>query len=107
MIERLANFLRRRGVDFASFGAVFDIGSRDGLQAVELANLFPHAKIVAVECNPATLEKCRANVAKNSRIKVVAKAINSHSGRCAFYPIDPGRTVTSWADGNPGASSLF
>src|SRR6185295_12468113 len=45
--------------------------------------------------------------AKNSRIKVVAKAINSHSGRCAFYPIDPGRTVTSWADGNPGASSLF
>jgi len=107
MIERLAKFLRRRGVDFTSFETVFDIGSRDGLQAVELANLFPRARIVAVECNPATLPQCRVNVTQNSRIKLVPKAINSYSGRCAFYPIDPARTVTSWADGNPGASSLF
>jgi FkbM family methyltransferase len=24
-----------------------------------------------------------------------------------FFPIDPKRTVTTWKDGNPGASSLF
>src|SRR2546430_1702409 len=107
MIERLAKFLRARGVDFATFGAMLDVGSRDGRQAVELAGLFPEAQVVAIECNHQTLEQCRRNVARNSRIRLVEKAINSHTGRCRFYPIDPQRTVTSWADGNPGASSLF
>ena len=107
MIEGLAKVLRARGVDFDTFGTVFDIGSRDGLQAVELSNLFDKADIVAIECNRETLERCRRNVAQNPRIKLVDKAINSYSGRCAFYPIDPTRTVTTWADGNPGASSLF
>jgi FkbM family methyltransferase len=107
MIERLANFLRRRGVDFDTFGAVFDIGSRDGIQAVELANLFGEAEVVAIECNRETLEKCRRNVAHNPRIRLVDKAINSYTGRCAFYPIDPARTITTLPDGNPGASSLF
>jgi FkbM family methyltransferase len=107
MIERLAAFLRRRGIDFDTFGAVFDIGSRDGLQAVELAELFRAADIVAIECNRETIEKCGHNVAQNSRIKLVDKAINSYTGRCLFYPIDTARTITTWADGNPGASSLF
>jgi FkbM family methyltransferase len=107
MIERLAEFLRRRRVDFDAFAAVFDIGSRDGLQAVELSSLFHHAEVVAVECNRETLETCRRNIAQSTRIKLIEKAINSYTGRCAFYPIDPARTVTSWPDGNPGASSLF
>ena len=107
MIERLAEFLRRRGGDFETFGTVFDIGSRDGKQAIELARLFTKAVVVAIECNPATLEQCRRSAAQNSRITLVEKAINSHTGRCAFYPIDPTRTITSWPDGNPGASSLF
>jgi FkbM family methyltransferase len=109
MIERhgLAKFLRARGVDFDTFGAVFDIGSRDGVQAVELSNLFREADIIAIECNRETLEKCRRNIAQNSRIKLVDKAINSYTGRCPFYPIDPARTITTWKDGNPGASSLF
>lgn len=107
MIERLAKFLRKRNVNFDTFGTVFDIGSRDGLQAVELANLFPEADVVAIECNPGTLEQCRRNVAPNSRIRLISKAINSFTGRCLFYPIDPARTVTTWPDGNPGASSLF
>jgi FkbM family methyltransferase len=107
MIERLAEFLRRRGVAFDTFGVVFDIGSRDGLQAVELSNVFRKAEIIAIECNRETLEKCRRNVAQNPRIKLIDKAINSYTGRCTFYPIDPSRTVTTWPDGNPGASSLF
>jgi FkbM family methyltransferase len=107
MIEGLAKFLRARGVDFDTFGAVFDIGSRDGLQAVELSKLFREADIVAIECNRETLEKCRRNVAQRPRITLVDKAINSYTGRCPFYPIDPVRTITTWADGNPGASSLF
>ena len=107
MIEQLVEFLRIRGVDFATFGVIFDIGSRDGLQAVEFSRQFPDADIVAVECNRETLEKCRRNVAQKPRIRLIDKAINSYTGRCTFYPIDPERTVTSWKDGNPGASSLF
>jgi FkbM family methyltransferase len=107
MIERLAKFLQSRGVDFGTFCTVFDIGSRDGLQSLELANLFPQAEVVAVECNPATLEQCRLNASLNPRVKLVDKAVNSYTGRCPFFPTDPSRTITSWADGNPGASSLF
>ena len=107
MIERLAEFLRRRGVNLNSFATVFDIGSRDGLQAVELSNLFPEADIVAIECNRATLDICRQNTEKFPRIRLVDKAINSFTGRCTFYPTDPARTITTWPDGNPGASSLF
>jgi FkbM family methyltransferase len=107
MIEQLAEFLRIRGVDFATLGVIFDIGSRDGLQAVEFSNLFSEADIVAIECNRETLERCRRNFAQRPRITLVDKAINSYTGRCTFYPIDPARTVTTWKDGNPGASSLF
>jgi FkbM family methyltransferase len=107
VIEQLAEILRIRGVDFATLGVIFDIGSRDGLQAVEFSNLFPEADIVAIECNRQTLERCRRNLADKPRITLIDKAINSHTGRCTFYPIDPTRTITTWKDGNPGASSLF
>jgi FkbM family methyltransferase len=107
MLERLSAFLQARCVDFETFGTVFDIGSRDGLQAIELSKLFANASVIAVECNNATLDMCRRNIAGHSRIRLIDKAINAFTGRCPFYPIDPSRTVTTWADGNPGASSLF
>jgi protein O-GlcNAc transferase len=107
MIGGLAKYLCSAGVDFGSFGTVFDIGSRDGRQSLQLAKLFPNATVVAVECNPETLDQCRRNAAKQPRIKLVEKAINSHTGHCRFFPIDTKRTITSWTDGNPGASSLF
>lgn len=61
MIEQLAEFLRLRGVEFATLGVIFDIGSRDGRQAIEFSGLFPEADIVAIECNRKSLEKCRRN----------------------------------------------
>ena len=107
MLERLSAFLHARRVNFDTFGTVLDIGSRDGLQAIELSHLFPNANVVAVECNAATLDICRGNISAYPRIRLVDKAINSFTGRCAFFPTDPKRTITTWADGNPGASSLF
>ncbi|HET7085476.1 MAG TPA: FkbM family methyltransferase [Rhizomicrobium sp.] len=107
MIERLKKVLSARGVDFGTFRTVFDIGSRDGQQSLELSELFGEADIVAIECNPGTLDQCRKNVAQNPRITLVEKAINSYTGNCPFFPIDPKRTITTWKDGNPGASSLF
>ena len=107
MIEGLAKFLSATGVDFGSFSTVFDIGSRDARQAVQLSKLFANATVVAIECNPETLDQCRRNVAGNERIKLVEKAVNSYTGRCRFFPIDTKRTVTTWTDGNPGASFSF
>lgn len=107
MIEGLATFLGMRHADLRTFRVVCDIGSRDGSQALQLARLFPEAEVVAIECNAQTIEACRRKVARNPRVKLVEKAINSFTGRCDFYAIDPERTITSWEDGNPGASSLF
>ena len=107
MLERVAEFLRKRNVNFDTFGTVFDIGSRDGLQAIELSDLFRNAQVFAVECNRDTLDDCRRNIASRSRIRLIDKAINSYTGRCLFHPIDREKTVTTWPDGNPGASSLF
>jgi FkbM family methyltransferase len=86
---------------------VFDLGSRDARQALDLAAAFPNANVHAFECNPQTLPICRANASANGRITVVPRAVHEHDGRVVFHAIDPERTKTSWPDGNPGASSLF
>lgn len=105
MIERFIEFLTQRGVTEPS--VIFDIGARDCQQSVEFAKRYPSAKIFAFECNPQTLPLCRSAVAENPSIVLTEKAVNSHDGTCTFYPINPQKTRTTWADGNPGASSLF
>lgn len=87
---------------------IFDIGSRDCIQSIEFYNIFPNAKIYAFECNPNTLPICRTNIEKYSdRITLVEGAVCDYDGEIKFYPIDQEKTITSWEDGNPGASSLF
>lgn len=107
MIEDFVAVMWRHGLDPDAVRIVFDIGSRDGEQAIELSHLFPAAHVYAVECNPETLAKCKANISSHSNITLIEKAVNSYTGRCKFYQIDTKRTITSWPDGNPGASSLF
>lgn len=85
----------------------FDVGSRDALQALELAAEFPKARIHAFECNPQTIQLCLENAACEPRISIVSRAVHENDGTCLFYPIDPSRTHTTWRDGNPGASSIF
>lgn len=84
---------------------ILELGSRDCGEALAMAHQYPEAKVYAFECNPATLPKCLE--VRHPNITVVPKAVHSHDGLCTFYPINPQKTRTSWADGNPGASSLF
>ncbi len=107
MIEDFVAVMWRHGLDPDAVRIVFDIGSRDGEQAIELSHLFPAAHVYAVECNPETLARCRASISSHSNITLIEKAVNGYTGRCKFYPIDTKRTITTWPDGNPGASSLF
>lgn len=86
---------------------ILDIGSRDCMQSVEFANMFPNARILAFECNKNTLDICCKNIKDYPNIELIPKAVNNYDGKCNFYPIDKTKTITTWEDGNPGASSLF
>lgn len=105
MIEQFLAFLRDRGVTAPD--VIFDIGARDCKQSVEFAQQYPGARIFAFECNPQTLPICRREIAEYPQITLTEKAVNSYDGTCTFFPINPSKTITTWADGNPGASSLF
>ena len=87
---------------------IFDIGSRDCCQSIEFYRAFPNAKIYAFECNPNTLDICKKNILRYSdRITLIEGAVSDYDGDITFYPIDQKKTITTWKDGNPGASSLF
>lgn len=86
---------------------IFDIGSRDCMQSIEFLKYFPEATIFAFECNPNTIPICKNNIVNHPNITLIDKAVNSYDGTCTFYPIDQQKTITTWKDGNPGASSLF
>lgn len=86
---------------------IVEVGARDCSETLDFEAAFPQARIVAFECNPATLPTCRQNVLGRERVKLIEKAVSDRSGRVPFYPTDPERTVSKHPGGNPGASSLF
>jgi FkbM family methyltransferase len=78
------------------------------MQSIEFYNNFPNAKIYAFECNPNTLHICKKNIEKYSdRITLIEGAVCDYDGEITFYPINQTKTITTWKDGNPGASSIF
>lgn len=87
---------------------ILDVGSRDCLQSIEFYHQFPNSKIYAFECNPNTIPICKQNIEKyTDRITLIEGAVCDYDGEITFYPINQQKTITSWKDGNPGASSLF
>ena len=107
MIEQLGRIPAHQGCRIRDLGCYFRYRIAGRAPGRLVSRPFPEADIVAVECNRETLEKCRRNIAQKPRITLVDKAINSYTGRCTFYPIDPARTVTTWKDGNPGRQLSF
>jgi FkbM family methyltransferase len=87
---------------------IFDIGSRDCEQSIEFYKAFPNSKIYAFECNPNTIEICKKNIEPyGDRITLIEGAVCDYDGNITFYPINQEKTLTTWKDGNPGASSIF
>lgn len=104
MIENFLKYISNKDEECV----IFDIGSRDCKQSIEFYHTFPNAKIYAFECNPNTLPICRKNIESYSdRITLIEGAVCDYDGEIIFYPINQQKTVTTWSDGNPGASSLF
>jgi len=86
---------------------IFDIGACHALESVELAKKYPNAKVYTFEANPVSYNVCLENTKGYDSISVINEAVNDYDGTCKFYPMDKDKTVTTWEDGNQGASSLY
>ena len=86
---------------------IFDIGACHALESVEFAKKYKNAKIFTFEANPNTYQICLENAKDYPSINLINKAVNDFDGVCKFYPIDKDKTITTWEDGNQGASSLY
>jgi FkbM family methyltransferase len=86
---------------------IFDIGACHGLESVEFAKKFNNSKVFTFEANPVSYDICLENTKDYSSISVVNLAVNDFDGKCKFYPMDKDKTITTWEDGNQGASSLY
>jgi len=89
---------------------IFECGSRDALDGIELARSLDAEELHIFECNPAAIDLCSRNLERFSgRTSVCLNpvAVADKEEELDFYSIDPSKTVTSWKDGNIGASSLY
>lgn len=92
---------------YDNINVVFEFGARYGEDTIEFAKRYPKATIYSFECNENTLVQCKQATSTYSNIVLTPKAISDYDGTITFYPIDKEKTVTTWEDGNQGASSLL
>lgn len=83
----------------SSIGTIFEVGSRDGWDAVALHKTF-NAKVIAFEPDPRNFELLIKNVSAFHGIEPLRLALSDSSGSVDFFS-----TLDSF--GNDGASSLF
>ena len=107
-LTSLLLFLEHRKLD-KHIQTIIEIGARDCTETLLFNEAFPEANIFTFECNPETLPICRQKVMNHKSIELIEKAVVSEdlTGFATFYQIDTQATRTTWADGNPGASSLL
>lgn len=101
---RLIDFSHSLGIDIS---IVFEFGSRYGEDTIEFAKALPNARIYGFECNPNTLLHCQNATKSYHNITLTPKAISESGGEISFYPINAEATITTFADGNQGASSTL
>jgi len=93
-------------IDINNIKTIFELGSRDLIDAIKLTDYFVHSKIYAFECNPDCLIECHKNIYnlnddKKKRIFLIKKAISINNGNVLFYPFDLQKY------NNMGASSML
>jgi FkbM family methyltransferase len=85
-------------IDFSKIETIFDIGSRDCMQSLELKKFLPHSKIWAFEGNPHMISECERVSKMSENITVVPKVCSDYNGDITFNVV---------MQGNVGASSLL
>lgn len=104
--------LLRIAKSLGDISVIYDVGSRDALDGIELAKAFGARELHIFECNPPSFRKCVDNVRKlvdpsEMRVYLNECAVSDFDGEANFFPINVQKTTTPHADGNPGASSLL
>ncbi len=87
-------------LDLDQIRVIFDIGSRDAKQSIELATVFPQCEIYAFEASPAAIVRCQRELADHPRdnVSLLGFAVLDFEGETVFHEVP---------HGNVGASSVF
>lgn len=93
LIENIADHL-----PFEEIRTILDVGSRDALQSIEFARIFPQAKIYAFEPTRAQYKLCKKNAKGYPQIEIIERACSNVTGKVQFFEVKRG---------NVGASSLL
>ena len=85
---------------------IFELGSRDLLDAVKLLQHFNHSVVYAFECNHDCLTECRNTISNldnkyKQQLVLIDNAVSITNGPVSFYPFD----LTKY--NNMGASSML
>ncbi len=80
-------------VDKNHVHTIFELGSRDLIDAIKLTMHFSDSRVYAFECNPDCLVECSKNLSiigadLQNRIHLVEKAVSINNGMVIFYPFD-------------------
>ena len=98
------NFLDK--INKEQIHVIFELGSRDLIDAITLLDYYNNSIIYSFECNPDCLIECNKNlynlqVDKKNRLFLIDKAVSLSNGDITFYPFDLSKY------NNMGASSML
>ena len=85
---------------------IWEIGTRDGNDSIELKKFFGSAVIHAFEPTPKSFEEACKKLS-GFGIDCHQVAVSDRNGTATFYLNDPNLSITPWPDGNQGANSLY
>jgi len=77
---------------------IVELGSRDGIDALVLSEIYPTSKIYTFEANPRQADICRRNIGNKSNIEFFSVAVGSENIELEFH---------EYVNDNVGASSLY
>jgi len=87
---------------------IFEVGSRDGLDAISLSKKYPNSQVYCFECNPLTVDICRNNI-KNSlqtNIHFYDFALGKKNATIPFYSYVKDKNTIHEIESS-GSSSFF
>ena len=96
-----------RFIDRAEVRTIFEIGSRDGSDAVALDDYYQPERLVVFEANPPAQALCRRTIGSRSTITLIEAAVSDTPGMVSFWPVVSSHQPDGIETRNIGASSLF